>query len=126
MTNSNRLFYGSCFALITTAFSFSIRAGILPQLAETFSLSGQQLGFINSMWFLGFPISMILGGLVAVHWYVNDVITPYKSIGIIALSLLGMSLILFVLAFLADMLNRIRNNQEKILYLTKKNHFEEN
>ena len=63
MTNSNRLFYGSCFALITTAFSFSIRAGILPQLSETFSLSGQQLGFINSMWFLGFPISMILGGL---------------------------------------------------------------
>ena len=63
MTNSKRLFYGSCFALIITAFSFSIRAGILPQLAETFSLSGQQLGFINSMWFLGFPISMILGGL---------------------------------------------------------------
>lgn len=63
MTNSKRLFYGSCFALITTAFSFSIRAGILPQLAEAFSLSGQQLGFINSMWFLGFPISMILGGL---------------------------------------------------------------
>jgi len=63
MTNSNRLFYGSCFALITTAFSFSIRAGILPQLGEAFSLSAQQLGFINSMWFLGFPISMILGGL---------------------------------------------------------------
>ena len=47
MTNSNRLFYGSCFALITTAFSFSIRAGILPQLGEAFSLSAQQLGFIN-------------------------------------------------------------------------------
>ena len=63
MTNKNRLFYGSCFALITTAFSFSIRAGILPQLGEAFDLSGQQLGFINSMWFLGFPISMISGGL---------------------------------------------------------------
>ncbi|MDG2387515.1 MAG: MFS transporter [Flavobacteriaceae bacterium] len=63
MTNSNRRFYGRCFALITTAFSFSIRAGILPQLGEAFSLSAQQLGFINSMWFLGFPISMILGGL---------------------------------------------------------------
>ena len=63
MTNSNRLFYGSCFALITTAFSLSIRAGILPQLGEAFSLSAQQLGFINSMWFLCFPISMILGGL---------------------------------------------------------------
>ena len=63
MTNSNRLFYGSCFALITTALSFSIRAGILPQLGEEFLLDAQQLGFINSMWFLGFPISMILGGL---------------------------------------------------------------
>ncbi|MCM4150995.1 MFS transporter [Arenibacter sp. N53] len=63
-TNANRLFYGSCFALITTAFSFSIRAGILPQLGEELSLSGEQLGFINSMWFFGFPISMVIGGLI--------------------------------------------------------------
>jgi MFS family permease len=62
--NSNRLFYASCFALITTAFSFSIRAGILPQLGTEFGLTAEQLGFINSMWFLGFPISMIIGGLV--------------------------------------------------------------
>ena len=63
MTNKLRLFYGSCFALITTALSFSIRAGILPQLGEAFDLTAKQLGFINSMWFLGFPISMVLGGL---------------------------------------------------------------
>jgi len=62
--NKTALFNGSCFALITTAFSFSIRAGILPQLAEEFGLSAEQLGFINSMWFLGFPISMLIGGLV--------------------------------------------------------------
>ncbi|RRQ49771.1 MFS transporter [Maribacter algicola] len=62
--NANRLFYASCFALITTAFSFSIRAGILPQLGEELSLSAEQLGFINSMWFLGFPISMVIGGLI--------------------------------------------------------------
>jgi len=64
MVNDKRLFYGSCFALITTAFSFSIRAGILPQLGTEFNLTAEQLGFINSMWFLGFPISMIVGGLV--------------------------------------------------------------
>jgi MFS transporter, putative metabolite:H+ symporter len=58
-----RLFYGSCFALITTAFSFSIRAGILPELGRTFSLTNEQLGVINSMWFVGFPISMVLGGI---------------------------------------------------------------
>ena len=62
--NANRLFYGSCFALITTALSFSIRAGILPQLGEELSLTAEQLGYINSMWFLGFPISMVIGGLI--------------------------------------------------------------
>jgi MFS family permease len=64
MINKNRLFYGSCFALITTAFSFSIRAGIMPQLEEQLSLSATQLGFINQMWFWGFPISMIIGGMI--------------------------------------------------------------
>jgi MFS transporter, putative metabolite:H+ symporter len=62
--NRSRLFLGSCFALITTAFSFSIRAGILSQLGTELNLTAEQLGFINSMWFLGFPISMIIGGLV--------------------------------------------------------------
>ena len=64
MNNEKRLFYGSCFALITTAFSFSIRAGILPQLGEQLALNASQLGVINSMWFLGFPISMVIGGLI--------------------------------------------------------------
>jgi MFS family permease len=64
MENKDRLFYGSCFALITTAFSFSIRAGILAQLGKELSFSASQLGFINSMWFLGFPLSMLVGGLV--------------------------------------------------------------
>lgn len=59
-----KLFYASCFAVITNAFSFSIRAGILPQLGEELNLSGVQLGYINSMWFLGFPISMVVGGLI--------------------------------------------------------------
>ena len=61
--NKSALFNGSCFALITTAFTFSIRAGILPQLGDQFNLTDTQLGFINSMFFFGFPISMVLGGL---------------------------------------------------------------
>lgn len=64
MTNEKKLFYGSCFALITTALSFSIRAGILDQLGTEYGFSDEQLGYINSMWFFGFPISMIIGGLV--------------------------------------------------------------
>lgn len=64
MTNEKKLFYGSCFALITTALSFSLRAGVLPQIQDELGLTGQQLGFINQMWFLGFPIAMVIGGLV--------------------------------------------------------------
>jgi len=62
--NPSRLFLASCFALITTAFSFSIRAGVLPQVGTDFGLTATQLGFINSMFFVGFPISMIIGGLI--------------------------------------------------------------
>jgi MFS transporter, putative metabolite:H+ symporter len=64
MINQSRLFLGSCFALITTALSFSIRAGILDQLGKEYGFSAEQLGTINSMWFLGFPLSMIVGGLI--------------------------------------------------------------
>jgi putative MFS transporter len=61
--NANRLFLASCFALITTALSFSIRAGILPQLQAKFSLDSETMGVVNSMWFFGFPISMIFFGI---------------------------------------------------------------
>ncbi len=62
--NANRLFYGSCFALITTAFSFAIASGTLDQLIKELSLSASQGSLITSMWFLGFPISMVIGGLI--------------------------------------------------------------
>jgi MFS family permease len=62
--NAKRLFYGSCFALITTAFSFAIAAGILDQLKTELELTASQTGLITSMWFLGFPISMVIGGLI--------------------------------------------------------------
>ena len=62
--NANRLFYASCFALITTAFSFAIAAGILDQLKTELELSASQAGLITSMWFAGFPIAMGIGGLI--------------------------------------------------------------
>lgn len=64
MKNEQKLFYGSCFALITTAFSFSIRAGILPELGTEMGIGEVELGLINSMWFWGFPLAMIVGGLI--------------------------------------------------------------
>ncbi|MEY4204047.1 MAG: hypothetical protein RL013_1751 [Bacteroidota bacterium] len=60
--NANRLFVASCFALVTTAFAFAIRAGILNKLSREFSLSDTQLGYINQMAILGFPIATMVGG----------------------------------------------------------------
>ncbi|QJD81168.1 MFS transporter [Spirosoma rhododendri] len=60
--NRSRLFIASCFAIITTAMAFAIRAGVLTQLGAEFNLSAKELGYVNQMAFLGFPIAMIFGG----------------------------------------------------------------
>jgi MFS family permease len=62
--SKNRLFLACCVALVITAMTFAIRAGILTELSQQFTLSDQQLGWVNSMAFLGFPVAMIIGGLL--------------------------------------------------------------
>jgi len=60
----SRLFAASCVALIVTAMTFAIRAGILTELSKTLGLTDTQLGWVNSMAFLGFPVAMMIGGLL--------------------------------------------------------------
>ncbi|MCV9388283.1 MFS transporter [Reichenbachiella ulvae] len=60
--NKNRLFIASCFALLTTAFAFGIRAGIMNDLVADMSLTDRQLGWINFMGIFGFPIATLIGG----------------------------------------------------------------
>jgi len=81
--------------------------------------------FLGIAFFVLF-VAFIIGGFVTLHWLNTGEITPYKSFGFIALALCGMAGLIATLAFIADMLNRIRENQEKILYLTKKRYFEKN
>tara|TARA_R110000737_G_scaffold304684_2_gene312096 strand:- start:2313 stop:3494 length:1182 start_codon:yes stop_codon:yes gene_type:complete len=51
-------------ALTVTAMTFGIRAGIMGELGETFQFTNRQLGIMAQMAFLGFPLSMIVGGLI--------------------------------------------------------------
>lgn len=106
--NKNRLFLASCFALITTALSFSIRAGILPQLGEELALSARQLGVINSMWFFGFPISMVIGGLIY-HQVGGKIIMQFAfiahAVGILLTIFAGSYLILLISTFLIGLGN---------------------
>lgn len=95
--NRSALFNASCFALITTAFSFSISAGTLRSLGTDLGYSAEQLGFINSLWFFGFPIAMIIGGLV------YHSLGPKKIMNIAFLShFLGAALTLYAIYFVSD------------------------
>ena len=52
----------SCVALTVTAMTFAIRAGILSDLNIAFGLTDTELGWINAMGFLGFPVATMIGG----------------------------------------------------------------
>jgi MFS family permease len=60
----NKLFWASCLALLVTSLSFGIRAGILNRLGVEFGLNASQLGTIAATAFWGFPLAVILGGMV--------------------------------------------------------------
>jgi len=62
--NRKQLFIASCLALLVTSLSFGIRAGILNRLGEQFGLSGAELGTIAATAFWGFPLAVIIGGMV--------------------------------------------------------------
>jgi MFS transporter, putative metabolite:H+ symporter len=97
MVNDKRLFLGSCFALITTALSFSISAGTLKNLGADLGYSAENLGYINSLWFFGFPIAMIIGGLV------YHTIGPKKIMQIAFLThFIGALLTLFAIYFVNE------------------------
>lgn len=66
-SDQGKIFFACCLSLVVTAMTFAIRAGILGELSTEFTFSDTQLGWINSMAFLGFPVATMLGGLVYNH-----------------------------------------------------------
>ncbi|MFZ6666132.1 MFS transporter [Peijinzhouia sedimentorum] len=60
----NRLFVASCLALLVTSLTFGIRAGVLLSQGEEFSLTAKELGTIVATAFWGFPIAVIIGGML--------------------------------------------------------------
>jgi MFS family permease len=60
----NQLFWASCLALLVTSLSFGIRAGILNRLGVEFHLNAGELGTIAATAFWGFPLAVIIGGMI--------------------------------------------------------------
>ncbi len=62
--NRKQLFLASCLALLVTSLSFGIRAGILARLGTQFNLDKAELGTITATAFWGFPLAVIIGGMI--------------------------------------------------------------
>jgi len=62
--NRSKLFWASCLALLVTSLSFGIRAGILNDLTHRFELTATQLSSIVATAFWGFPLAVIIGGMI--------------------------------------------------------------
>ncbi len=62
--NRDKLFIASCLALTVTSMTFAIRAGMLGPLGIEFGLDNQQIGTIASTAFWGFPLAVIIGGML--------------------------------------------------------------
>ena len=60
----NQLFVASCLALLVTSLSFGIRAGLLNTWAHEFALDQKQIGIITGTAFWGFPLAIVIGGMV--------------------------------------------------------------
>ncbi len=92
--NRTQLVRASCLSLLVTSLSFGIRAGILNQLGTEFHLDASQLSLITSTAFWGFPIAVVVGGMIV------DVI-GMKRLLVIAflLHLLGIVLTIFAGGF---------------------------
>lgn len=83
----------------------------------------QPLKFFGGIGLSVFLLGLILDVFMFVFFIQTGVFTPYKWIGLLGIFLNTIGLILLVLALVADMLYRIRVNQEKMIYNQKKQEY---
>jgi glycosyltransferase involved in cell wall biosynthesis len=73
---------------------------------------------------LMFVIGIIFEVLLFGHYFLYGAFTPYKSFGFIGLGFLIFGTLVFLVALIADMINRLRRNQDKLLYELKRSVYE--
>ncbi|MFT6835179.1 MAG: glycosyltransferase involved in cell wall biosynthesis [Francisellaceae bacterium] len=81
------------------------------------------LRFFGSLGLLFFIPAVVLLSFSSVHYAGTGLFSPYKAVGLTGLYLLTMSLFIWALGLAADMLDRMLNNQEKILEIQKRQQY---
>ena len=99
---------------------YGLRAGSIILLAVR---DTRPLAFFGSMGLLVSCFGVAAGAWVGIHWLRTGQTSPYSSAITVSTLLLILGFLLIVLALVADMLGRLRRNQDEILYAQKKNEF---
>ena len=79
--------------------------------------------------FFGVPAALMVGTSIGLgvflmnHWLDTGAFSPHKWAGFAAAALFGGGVFLLIVGLIGDMMARIRLNQERILYLLKKNDY---
>ncbi|CAN5669094.1 S-layer glycoprotein N-glycosyltransferase AglJ [soil metagenome] len=81
------------------------------------------LKFFGTLGTVFFVPGIIMGGFVLWHWWFNGSISPYKAVGLMGLYATTLGIIIWLLGLVADMLDRMLKNQEKILEQVKRDRF---
>ncbi len=93
MVNRNRLFYGSCLALLTTAFAFTVISGIAFSVKSEFVLTNAQLGVFTGVFFIGFTISQAifspLCDIIGMRWIVRGAFVTHVAGAILIMTAPG-------------------------------------
>ena len=70
-----KLFWGSCLALLTTAFAFTVITGTAFSIKQEFVLTNAQLGLFTGVFFIGFTVSQFifapLCDIIGMRWVVR-------------------------------------------------------
>lgn len=78
------------------------------------------LKFFGVIGAICFIPGLIMGSLVSFHWATTGNISPYIAVGIISLFLVSIGILFGILGLVADMFDRMLNNQEKIIEQNKR------
>lgn len=81
--------------------------------------------FFGGMGAVSMLIGLIFEIILFTHFFTQGEFSPYKSLGFIGLGFLIFGLLLVIVGLLADMFNRVRVNQERMLYELKRERYED-
>lgn len=95
----------------------------LPIILRTFR-DVRPFFFFGSIAAAVFFVGLLLGGFVFGHWFLTGRTHPYQALIIGSAVGLILGALLFVVALVADMLNRLRRLLEELLYLARREHYD--